>query len=128
MSSPLTFDGAIAYINATFGLSIPTLPFLSSWMAPFTALWDMLVSGPLPKSTDPLPWVISISGNWSPNVGGTVTLENITITVSSTSGSTGGLRGRVRRLVDTLRPGRKSATKKRKTPRPRANGCRDPAR
>ena len=111
MSSPLTFDSAIAWINATFGLSIPTLPFLQSWMAPFAALWDMLVPGPLPKSTQPLPWIISISGSWQPPVGGTVTLENITITVSGTGGGSGGIRSRVKRVVDAIRQG-----KKRKTP------------
>jgi len=127
MSSPLTFDSTIVFINETFGLSIPTLPFLSTWMAPFTALWELLVSGSLPKPSQPLPWTIEMSGSWLVPVGGTVALQNVTITVAAAGeNGSGGIGARLLRMAGSLRRA-KPAGRKGKRKRSNTKGCRDPA-
>jgi hypothetical protein len=63
LSPTETVDMVMAWLNSTFGLSLPvTAP--STWPTFFAKLWSMLVPPPLPQPQDPLPWVIEVEGNF----------------------------------------------------------------
>ncbi len=108
MSSPLDVNGVIAWLNGTFGLSMPVLPFSAPWLAPFAGLWNLLVPGSLPKPGDPFPWTIPVSGTWTVPVGGTFVLENITIVVAA-GPATKGFLARVKRALTRPKTKRKRA-------------------
>ena len=65
MTSPaLIVNDVIQWLNAAFGLRIPTLP-LTGWPAVIKTLWSMFIGGspplPWPPEGNP-PWIIPIEG------------------------------------------------------------------
>ena len=65
MTSPaLIVNDVIQWLNAAFGLRIPTLP-LTGWPAVMKTLWNLFLGGSPPTPWPPeheLPWTIPIEG------------------------------------------------------------------
>jgi hypothetical protein len=82
MSSPTeTVNQLFRWIGQTLGLKLPSLPF-SGVYARLTALFNMLIKGPVPQPTDPLPWNIAVEDDWLGPIPGTkVAINNISIQV-----------------------------------------------
>lgn len=88
MSSPTTtVNSVMQWLMGIFKVWLPTLPLSGIW-APFQALWELVVPGPLPDPTAPLPWNIGITPDWTiPIVGVRLIPADISIVVKETGGS-----------------------------------------
>ena len=88
MSSPAnTVNSVMQWLMGIFKVWLPTLPLSGVW-APFKALWELLVPGPLPDPTAPLPWNIVVTPDWTmPIVGVRLIPAEISIVVTESGGS-----------------------------------------
>jgi len=91
MSSPATtVNSVMQWLIGIFKIWLPTLPLSGVW-APFQALWELLVPGPLPDPTAPLPWNIGVTPDWTmPIVGVRLIPTQISIVVKEAGGSPSG--------------------------------------
>ena len=84
MSSPSeTVDQLFGWLEQTLGVTLPRLPL--QWFASrLTALFRMIVPGPLPQASDPLPWIIPIEGKWTDPVPGTsLSIDGLSVQVKA---------------------------------------------
>jgi hypothetical protein len=88
MSSPTTIVNTVMqWLIGLFNVWLPTLPLSGVW-APFQALWELPISGPLPDPKTPLPWDIGVTPDWTmPIVGVRLIPAEISIVVTESSGS-----------------------------------------
>ncbi|MGH6692365.1 MAG: hypothetical protein ACREF4_16985 [Gammaproteobacteria bacterium] len=70
-----TVNAVVVWLNARFGLSLPTLP-LAGWPSVMVTLWKMAVPGPVPPPiSSPDRWEIPIAGSLPGMLPPTATLE-----------------------------------------------------
>jgi hypothetical protein len=88
MSSPAnTVNSVMQWLMGIFKVWLPTLPLSGVW-APFQALWELVVPGPLPDPNAPLPWNIGVTPDWTiPIAGVRLIPAQISIMVQETADS-----------------------------------------
>jgi hypothetical protein len=111
MSSPTnTVNSVMQWLIGIFKVWLPTLPLSGVW-APFQALWELVVPGPLPDPNAPLPWNIGVTPDWTiPIAGVRLIPAQISVVVQETGGSPA--------VEATLAPPRKAQPNRRPPKKP----------